>query len=92
CSHDASARRVKVPANSTTEIDFGPVPAGTYAVSLLHDENGNGKMDMAIMIPREGFGFSRNPTITFGPPRFARAAFPVSAQAVRETVRMRYMF
>ena len=73
---------------------FNPVgfPAGRYAVSVLHDENGNGKPDMAVMIPREGFGFSRNPVVRFGPPAFARAAFAVGPDNQRQTIRMRYMF
>lgn len=92
CSKDATARRLSVPAAQAATIDFGPVPPGTYALSLLHDENGNGRADMAVFIPREGFGFSRDPAITFGPPRFARAAFAVNGASVQQTVRMRYMF
>ena len=68
------------------------MPDGRYAISLLHDENGNGKADMALMIPREGFGFSRNAPVRMGPPSFASAAFAVSGATVRETIRMRYMF
>jgi uncharacterized protein (DUF2141 family) len=38
--------------------------AGPYAVTLLDDENGNGKMDYVFgIMPREGFGFSNNPRI-----------------------------
>lgn len=38
------------------------LPAGTYAVQVMHDENDNGKLDANFMgIPIEGYGFSNNP-------------------------------
>ena len=52
--------------------------AGTYAIAVVHDENGNNKLDKAIFLPKEGFGFSRNPTITVGPPSFKSASFAVA--------------
>lgn len=92
CRADAQSRKLVVRANGAGLLDFGPVPDGRYAISLLHDENGNGKADMMLMIPREGFGFSRNAPVRMGPPSFASAAFAVSGATVRETIRMRYMF
>ncbi len=91
CRHDAAARKLAVPAADAVELDFGRIGPGTYAISLLHDENGNGHADMVLMIPREGFGFSRNAPVSFGPPSFAKAAFPVNDAPVRETIRMRYI-
>ena len=92
CSRDPRARRLVVPAPAATAIVFSGVPEGRYAVALLHDENANGKADMALVVPREGFGFSRNPAVRFGPPAFARAAFAIGPQDQRQTIRMRYMF
>ena len=92
CAKDARARKLAVPAGEAQTIVFAGLAQGPYAVSLLHDENGNGKPDMALMMPREGFGFSRNPAIRFGPPAFARAAFAMDGTARHETIRMRYMF
>lgn len=39
---------------------FKGIPGGTYAVTVLHDENKNGKIDKKFMlpIPKEGVGFS----------------------------------
>ncbi len=90
CAGDASARRLSVPA-AEPHARFTDLPSGTYAVSLIHDENGNGRMDMALMMPREGFGFSRNPRIGMGPPRFTAAAFAISGPRVQQQVRIRYM-
>lgn len=92
CAKDARARKLAVPAGEARTLVFAGLADGTYAVSLLHDENGNGKPDMALMMPKEGFGFSRNPAIRFGPPAFARAAFAMGGSARHETIRMRYMF
>jgi uncharacterized protein (DUF2141 family) len=56
--------------------EFQGVPPGTYAVSVFHDENSNGKLDTNFMgIPREGVGASNNAKGRFGPPKFSAAAF-----------------
>jgi uncharacterized protein (DUF2141 family) len=72
-------------------VSFAAVAPGDYALALLHDENGNGKLDSFAMIPKEGFGFSNNPKIRFGAPRFAETRFAVGAGTTRQTVRMRYL-
>ncbi len=92
CEHVAGARTLIVPANSNVELDFGTVPAGTYAISLVHDENGNGKLDKRLVMPAEGFGFSRNAPVRFGPPSFASAAFAVDGRVQHQAIRMRYLF
>lgn len=90
CQRDPQARVLRIPAATTVDLDFGPVPAGRYAISLFHDENGNGRLDKRLILPREGYGFSRNAPVVMGPPRFASAAFGVGAAGHRETIRMRY--
>jgi len=92
CAKDPAARAVSVPASAVVEIDFGEVPPGRYAISLFHDENGNGRLDRRLLIPREGYGFSRDAPVHFGPPRFAEAAFAVDGGRQRQLIRMRYMF
>ena len=90
CVGDAHAVVRNVPAGTTT-IHFDGLPHRNYAMALIHDENGNHKLDTFAGIPREGFGFSRNPAIGFGPPRFSAARFAVARDAERQQVRMRYM-
>ena len=92
CRHDPAARKLAVPADGTVTFSFAALPPGRYALALLHDENGNGKADMTLMIPREGFGFSRDAAVRMGPPRFAAAAFAVEGDAVTMPVHMRYIF
>ena len=91
CVDDARAVTRSVPA-SQTDMVFAGLPTGDYALAVIHDENGNNKLDTMLGIPREGFGFSRNPTITFGPPRFTAARFTLAGDADRQQVRMKYMF
>ena len=92
CRRDPAARKLAVTANGTVSFRFAGLPPGRYAVALLHDENGNCKADMMLMIPREGFGFSRDAAARMGPPKFAAAAFAVEGEAVPMPVRMRYIF
>ena len=91
CSKDGKALKRTVKANAGGSISFADVAPGTYALSLIHDENANDKLDTSLAIPKEGFGFSRNPKITFGPPKFKAASFVV-AGAGKQTVKMKYMF
>lgn len=91
CKDDPLARKLTVPATGLGRIDFGTMPEGRYAVALIHDENGNGRLDTALAIPREGFGFSRDAPVRFGPPRFENAAFQVGGEPVRLEIRMRYL-
>jgi uncharacterized protein (DUF2141 family) len=92
CRDDAASHRVIVRADEPLVLDFGQVSPGHYAIALLHDENDNGTADRAaFMIPKEGYGFSRDARVRMGPPSFEAAAFEVGPAPVRQTIRMRYM-
>ena len=68
-----------------------PVIPGTYAVSILHDENGNGKMDSNVLgIPKEGYGASNNPITHFHAPSFKQAKFSVPTFSQKVVVEMHY--
>ncbi len=54
---------------------YRDLPAGRYALSLFHDENGNGKLDSNVAgIPIERYGFSRDARGRMGAPDFDAAA------------------
>ena len=91
CSKDPKSFRATLPARDSAQVSFRGLAQGTYAIAVVHDENGNDKMDMAIFIPKEGFGFSRNPAIVAGPPKFKAAAFAIDAAAVSQRIKMKYM-
>lgn len=72
-------------------ISFPGVAFGKYAVSVVHDENGNFKMDRNFLnVPLEGFGCSRNVKSTFGPPKFAQARFGFRKKRKNLLIRMQY--
>lgn len=91
CDKDPAARRLAVPVAQARAIRFDGLPTGAYAIALIHDENGNNRLDTSFGIPREGFGFSRNPVIRFGPPKFAEAQFAVVSGKTDEHIRVKYM-
>lgn len=63
------------PASTKTVLVYRNLQPGHYALSLFHDENGNGKLDSNIAgIPTERYGFSRDARGRMGAPAFADAA------------------
>ena len=90
CVDDKDAVKRSVPAAQHV-IRFDGLAPGNYAAALIHDENSNAKLDTLMGIPREGFGFSRNPRIGFGPPRFSAAEFALGSVAEKQQVTMRYL-
>lgn len=71
CAYSAS-----VPAQAgETVVTLKDVPPGTWAVLAYQDENENKELDRNFIgIPKENYGFSRNPVSRFGPPKFDDAA------------------
>jgi uncharacterized protein (DUF2141 family) len=91
CIKDPTAHRTVVPAADKVVIRFTGVKPGSYAVALLHDENDNGKADRALgMMPKEGYGFSRDAPVKMAPPKFKDAVFAQGEGTSRLTIKMRY--
>jgi uncharacterized protein (DUF2141 family) len=90
CSTDPAAVKRSVAAG-THSLRLTLPQEGSYALWVLHDANANGRADTMLGIPREGFGFSRNPPIRFGPPRFESTLIELGPGVTQETVRMRYI-
>jgi len=91
CIKDPGAHRTVVKADGTVEIRFTGVKPGDYAIALLHDENDNGKADRAMgMMPKEGYGFSRDAPVKMAPPKFKDAVFKIGEGSQRVAIRMRY--
>lgn len=73
------------------EVSLPQVPAGTWALAVLHDENSNGKLDRNFLgIPVEGVGASNAAASRLGPPKFEDARFVVGTDDVRLGVGMVY--
>lgn len=90
CREDPRAV-TKTVAATTRSVRFAGLAPGGYALAVFHDENRNRKLDMTLMIPREGFGFSRNPVVRFGAPKFRQVRIDLPAGFSRQVVRMQYV-
>ena len=91
CNRDPAAVKRSVNAAQAASIRLGGMVPGVYALAVIHDENGNGRLDKFMGIPREGFGFSRNPRIRMGPPRFEEVRFELGTGRVRQSVQIKYL-
>ena len=77
-------------ANRQAQLAF-QLPAGRYAVVVIHDENSNMKLDRNFFgVPREGFGFSHNPRISFSAPSFQSAVVPVACPKAQFEIKLIY--
>ena len=66
--------------NKKAMVVFKNLPKGEYAVSFVHDENNNKKMDTNFLgIPKEDYGCSNNATGFMGPPKYDDAKFQLTA-------------
>lgn len=84
CTYHAIAA-VKSKTFSTT---IPNVKKGQYAISLLHDEDSNTKMNYNFLgIPKEKYGFSNNPNSRFSIPAFEDCLFKVE-KATKITIKI----
>jgi uncharacterized protein (DUF2141 family) len=84
--------RIIAASRDTMKVEL-EVPPGAYAIMLYHDENANGRLDRGglLRMPTEGYAFSNDAPVRFGPPAFNAMRIDVAAGArVAATVRMRY--
>jgi uncharacterized protein (DUF2141 family) len=78
-------------SNKKAKTTFTGIPYGTYAITVLHDENKNGKLDTKLLvIPAEGVGTSNNPKLT-GPPSFNQSKFEVNKSELAISIKMMYL-
>jgi len=67
----ASRIRIRGPV---IEIVWSGLEPGSYALSFIHDENDDGRLNASWLgVPLEGGGFSRNAVGSFGPPSYEDA-------------------
>uniref|UniRef100_A0A0C1NAX6 DUF2141 domain-containing protein n=1 Tax=Tolypothrix bouteillei VB521301 TaxID=1479485 RepID=A0A0C1NAX6_9CYAN len=73
-------------------VTFKNLQPGNYAVAVLHDTNSDNKANRnGLGIPLEGFGFSENPVIRTGPPRFNDAAVLVAGSTTNIQIQLNYL-
>ncbi|MFZ9387334.1 MAG: DUF2141 domain-containing protein [Chitinophagaceae bacterium] len=71
---------------------FSGLPSGSYAISILHDENNDQRMNKSFLgLPKEGYGFSNNVIGAFGPPGYNRASFRHASNTLTQvSIRVKY--
>jgi uncharacterized protein (DUF2141 family) len=73
-------------------VTFEGLNPGNYAIAVFHDANADGKLNTGVFgIPKEGFGFSRNPGIKTRAPRFNETAFALSTPTAQVQIQMKYL-
>lgn len=89
--HAVGKAKVRV-VNGKAVAEFDGLKSGSYAISVMHDENDNLKMDNNMVgMPKEGYGFSNNAKGIFGPPSFEKAAFQVNSTAKKVSIKLNYL-
>lgn len=91
CGEDPARVTQIVAAGQAKRIDLKELTPGEYSLLVIHDENRNGKLDTMFGMPREGFGFSRNPAIRMGPPHYADVRFAVPPGHSAQSIKLKYL-
>ena len=75
----------------TTQYMFDHLPAVSYAVGVIHDENGNHKLDYDFFgIPKEAYGISNDARGGSGrPPTFDQAKVTVPPDGSTITIKIK---
>lgn len=70
-------------SDGKSSTSFSDLTPGTYAISVLHDENKDGKIEMGLLLPKEGIGFSNFKAIGLSNrPNFDKASFVLVKDSV----------
>ena len=79
----------KIPVTGTGNVTatIPNVVPGTYAISVIQDLNGNGKLDRSLVgMPKEPLAFSVIKKIPRGKPKFSACSFQVGDEDVNMTI------
>ena len=84
-------RVVKATGTEVTVV-FDNLPAGDYAISIVHDENENEVLDSnKFGIPKEGYCFGNNVFGKFGPPDYSKVKITLGTAPVTQILTMKYL-
>jgi len=72
-------------------VSVANLPAGSYAVSVYHDANGDRKLNRnSVGAPIEGYGFSNNPIVRTSAPKYGEAVIFHAGRSTNVPIQMRY--
>lgn len=73
------------------KFTFTNLPYGNYAISAVHDTNGDTRLNSNFLgVPNEGIGFSNNPVVVTAAPSFSEAQFFLSKPKTDISIKMQY--
>jgi|SRR5580692_943942 uncharacterized protein (DUF2141 family) len=79
------------PISGHQAMEVFQVPAGRYGIVVIHDENGNHKLDRNLFgYPKEGFGFANNPKIGLSAASFKDASVNVGCPETQVEIQLIY--
>jgi uncharacterized protein (DUF2141 family) len=79
--------------DNESRLNINHLEYGTYAVSVYHDENNNGKLDKKWkLIPSEGFGTSSNARKEKEGPSYDLSEFEINADSISIKIKLEYLF
>jgi uncharacterized protein (DUF2141 family) len=89
---DKAYTRAAIPITGDVAIlSFAAIPPGRYGIACLQDENANHHLERNIFrVPKEGFGFSNNPRVTFSAPSWKEASVEETCPATRVDIHLIY--
>ena len=77
--------------DAQARFDFLDIPPGTYALTVIHDENMDGKLDTNWLgAPKEGYGFSNDAKAFLSAPSFSAATFHYDGGTLNLTIPLHY--
>ena len=72
-------------------INLHNIPYGEYAIKLYQDVNNSGKFQTGWFgIPKEGYGFSKNPSANDGAPKYDLVKFIFDAKHTTQNITLQY--
>jgi uncharacterized protein (DUF2141 family) len=84
-------QKLAINDQSSYQISFDGLPKGEYAVSLAHDENGNGKLDVNVFgIPSEPYGFSKNVRPKYRAAKWEEAKFTLGDKGEKVEIKLEH--
>ena len=92
CSANKPFRQAEIPASAPSKtVVIKNVPDGTYAVSVMHDEDGKFPKNF-IGIPKFGVGLTPEGwPYPIGKPSFDKNKFPLTSNGKKLVVEVRYL-
>ena len=78
--------------NGKSTIVLKDIADGEYAIGVIHDENGNGRMDTNFLgMPKEGVGVSNNAKGHFGSPSYEDSKFHLNRKSLIMNISVKYL-